>query len=249
MIGFAKKQDPAPEVPLYVIGDIHGRADLLDALLQAIDVDMADQGRPDAQLVFIGDYVDRGPQSRVVLDLLFHLQTKSAQRVICLMGNHERMMLDFLDRPDDCGTRWLRNGGVQTLEGFGLNGAYERMAPERHIEFASSLRATMDDGLEAWLRALPLWHRSGDVVCAHAAMDPARPPDAQSPETLLWGRPRLFLGSRKDGLWTVHGHTIVHAPNIAQRRIAIDTGAYYSDRLTAAAIYPNAPVRFLQTES
>jgi serine/threonine protein phosphatase 1 len=224
------------------VGDVHGRVDLLRRLLDAVTADAATRGASDEALVVtLGDYVDRGDDSRGVLALLGQDNPAPPLACLSLMGNHERMMLDFLDDPEGTGPRWFRNGGEETMASFGLIDL-----PGGWDARGALLRAAMPEGIEAWLRGLPLWFRSGDVVCAHAGLDPRRPPEAQDARTLLWGMPAFRRRARRDGLWVVHGHTIVPAPEIADRRIACDTGAYYSDCLTAAALYPGEPVRFLQ---
>lgn len=225
---------PAPESPFYAVGDVHGRADLLAEMLGLIDTDAAAQGMPDAPIVFLGDYVDRGPEAGATLATLRALDPA---RVACLMGNHERMLLDALDRPVERGDRWLTHGGMETLASYGLAHLFDAQ------EIATRLRAALPQGMEAWLRALPATWRSGDVICVHAALDPAVSPAAQDPRVLLWGRPPRR--ARSDGLWVVHGHTVVETPEITGRRVAVDTGAWVSGRLTAAAITPGAPIRFL----
>lgn len=236
---------PRPEGPLYAIGDLHGCAALMERVIEAIDRDMADQGYEAAQVVFLGDYVDRGEESRAVLEGLFGFARALPDHVTCLMGNHEKMMLDFLDRPEERGRRWLRYGGLQTLASFGVGGVTERSGPDALADCAARLREAMHEGLEDWLRALPLQWRSGDVVCVHAAMDPVVPPEMQQARDLLWGMPAFYQYERPDGIWTVHGHNVVDRANVHQRRIACDTGAYHSGRLSAAAIYPEEAVRFL----
>ena len=248
---------PLPDRPLYVIGDIHGRADLLQELFDLIDADQQDSGLEQPLAVFVGDYIDRGPDSRRVLQTLQAMQRNLADdaqaegEMLCLMGNHERMMLDFLDAPQEIGPRWLRNGGVATLDSFGIDGVPEDPPPEvldaARDALAEALGDGTDAGLAAWIRAMPLIAQSGDVAIAHAACDPDRPIDAQLPATLLWGHPEFLSRSRRDGIWVAHGHTVVSTPTVAQRRIATDTGAYFSDRLTAAILAPGAPVRFLST--
>ena len=152
------------------------------------------------------------------------------------MGNHERMMLEFLDDPAGRGARWLGNGGLQTLASFGIGGLGARPALEDMTKASEALAVALPDGMEAWLRALPLMWRSGNLVCVHAGMNPAKPPEAQEASTLLWGHPKFLSQPRRDGLWVVHGHTIVEAPEAQAGRIAVDTGAYHSGRLTAAAL-------------
>ncbi|RKF12407.1 serine/threonine protein phosphatase [Roseovarius spongiae] len=226
----------APTQPLYAIGDIHGSSALVEPLLARIDADIVEAGHADPHLVFLGDYVDRGDGSASVLEHLRALQADLPGSVTCLMGNHERMMLDFLDDPAGRGARWLANGGLQTLASFGVGGIGARPSLEDMSDAAEALHAALPAGLEAWLRALPLWWQSGNVVCVHAAMNPEKPPEAQDNRALLWGHRRFFEIPREDGLWVVHGHTITREPTVAGGRIAVDTGAYHSGRLTAAAI-------------
>ncbi|MBZ8117576.1 serine/threonine protein phosphatase [Roseovarius sp. LXJ103] len=226
----------APSQRVYAIGDVHGCADLLERLLESIDADLRAFGSDEPQLIFLGDYVDRGEASDRVLARLFALSRERPEAVRCLMGNHERMMLEFLDDPAGRGARWLGNGGLQTLASFGIGGLGARPALEDMTQASEALAAAMPEGMEAWLRALPLMWRSGNLVCVHAALDPAEPPEAQKAGTLLWGHPKFLSEPRRDGLWVVHGHTIVEEPEARSGRIAIDTGAYHSGRLTAVAI-------------
>lgn len=234
----------APEDPLYVIGDVHGCADLVEDLLERIDIDMARAGHAHPQLVFVGDYVDRGDAASEVLEHLFALQRDLPGAVTCLLGNHERMMLDFLDDPAGRGARWLANGGLQTLASYRIGGIAANAPVEDMTDASDALAAALPEGIEAWLRALPLWYRSGNVVCVHAALNPARDMEDQDERALLWGHRDFRTRPHHGGLWAVHGHTIVKEPEIAPGRIAIDTGAYYSGRLTAAAITPGT-CRFL----
>ena len=249
--------EPAPDRPLYLIGDIHGRADLLQQLFEMIDADQAAAGLEQPLAVFLGDYIDRGTDSRRVLQSL-HAMAQSLDadpeaegEMLCLMGNHERMLLDFLDDPVEAGPRWLRNGGVQTLESFGLDGVTDSAGPEvleaARDAMAEALGAGEADGLEAWLRDLPLIAQSGNVAIVHAACDPALPIDGQTAGPLLWGHPEFLIRPRRDGIWVAHGHTVVSHPAVAEGRIALDTGAWFSDRLTAAILAPGQPVRFLST--
>ncbi|MBK5928842.1 metallophosphoesterase [Rhodobaculum claviforme] len=248
---------PAPDRPLYVIGDIHGRADLLQELFDLIDADQQATGVDQPLAVFLGDYIDRGTDSRRVLQSL-HGMARSLEadpqaegEMICLMGNHERMMLDFLDAPLEAGARWLRNGGVLTLDSFGIRGVPETAPPDVLEAARDALAEALEDGREgglaAWLRDMPMIAQSGNVAMVHAACDPGRPIDAQLPATLLWGHPEFMVRPRTDGAWVVHGHTVVSTPTAREGRIALDTGAFFSDRLTAGILVPGAEVRFLST--
>ncbi len=215
----------APEQPFVAIGDVHGRDDLCDALLGRLA-----REHPDLPVVFVGDYIDRGEQSCAVLRRLM-----GRPELVCLLGNHEDMCLQFLDAPEKIGPVWMRNGGVDTLASFGV--ALQAGAGAGAFTAARDrLEAAMGAALVDWLRNRPLLWRSGNVWVSHAGADPARPMAEQPRDTLLWWRPDGR--ARDDGQRVVHGHTIVPEPEIAQGRIAIDTGAYATGRLTAAVVAP-----------
>lgn len=234
---------PAPERPLCVVGDIHGRADLLSRLLHRLEPERAASF---GQLVFVGDYVDRGPHSRDVLLRLRELCLGAPGDVVCLGGNHERMMLDFIDDPVGAGVRWLRNGGVQTLASCSIDGIAELSPPAALVEAAARLADALGPDLLSWLRALPLHLESGNVHVVHAGADPAVRMSDQDPQTLIWGHAKFASVDRSDGQWVVHGHTIVTEPMVMRGRISVDTGAWYSERLTAARIAAGE-VRFVST--
>ena len=228
--------DPAPDKPFAVIGDLHGRADLLHALLDKITSE---------QLVFVGDYIDRGDDSAGVLETLYELQSSTGGRIVCLRGNHEDMALKFLDAPRTAGARWLRNGGLQTLASYGI-GQITELADEGELAaIRDALERAMGEKLIGWLRSLPLQWKSGNVAVVHAAADPDLPMDAQENRTLLWGHRSFRQRRRNDGIWVAHGHTIVDEASAEDGRIAVDTGAYATGRLTAAQIFPGR-IEFLQ---
>ncbi len=224
----------APDQRFYVIGDIHGRLDLLQTLLAALD--------DDCPLIFVGDYVDRGEYSAQVLRHLRHLGTGPEGRAVCLKGNHEDMLLGFLDDPARMERVWMHNGGVQTLASFGLS----RINTSDPDAVAEQLRQAMGQPLLDWLQDRPLTWTSGNVTVVHAALDPAQPVDRQTARTCLWGHPRFPEKHRKDGQWVVHGHTIVTEPWIGHKVISIDTGAFATGHLTAAEISTGA-VQFIST--
>lgn len=225
----------APEGRVFVVGDVHGEAAALEALLTAIGSE-----DPEATIVFVGDYVDRGEGSADVLRRVMALNSEDPARRICLRGNHEQMMLDFLEAPERTGDRWLRYGGLQTLASFDVS----RPSGATLEALRDSLRDAMGPELVDWMQALPLRWQSGNVAVVHAAADPSVPIDRQSPQTLMWGHPNFMKATRSDGLWVVHGHTIVDAATAVDGRISVDTGAYATGRLTAACIEPGE-VRFL----
>lgn len=235
----------APEHTVYVVGDVHGCDVLLDRLLAKIERDAQLNGEADPRLVLVGDYVDRGEQSAQVLRRVHDLDL-SSPGVVCLKGNHEQMMLDFLDDPDGLGKRWLRHGGLQTLASFGIGGVTESGSGTSLRSVAETLRNAMGRALEDWVRNLETSWVSGNLVVTHAALDPELPLAAQPERFMLWGHPDFMDTARSDGLWVAHGHVVVDMPVVAQGRISVDTGAVFTGRLTAAALRPNAQPEFLQ---
>lgn len=228
--------DPDPERPVCIAGDLHGRADLLDRLLNRL---AAQPGAADCRLIFAGDMIDRGPGSAEALQRLFTLCDRPApfESVSCLMGNHERMMLDFLRAPEKAAGLWLANGGDATLQSFGidpyrpLEGGRRDPAPLR-----DALLQAIAPGLLDWLQNLPLLWSENNLAVVHAGADPRRPLPKQDSRTLIWGHPAFARRLRRDGIWIVHGHTVVANPGICDGRISVDTGAWRSGRLSAAWI-------------
>lgn len=229
---------PRPERSCFVIADIHGRADLLEQALTEIE---ARDPSHAAELVFLGDYVDRGPDSAAVLHQLHQLAKQQSSRVICLMGNHERMMLDFLQEPELHARRWLPAGGQETLLSFGIGHPPAEAADSRESWLADQLRQRLGNTLLTWLSQLPLWWKSGSLLAVHAYSDPTRAPAEQNAATLLWARPPRVQRPRADGLWVVHGHTVLPEPRVAQGHIAIDTGAWRGGGLTVAEFSGDTP--------
>lgn len=209
--------------PVFVIGDVHGRFDLLEKLLA--------KAVPGEQIICVGDYVDRGDNSAGVLRLLM-----SRDDVICLMGNHEQMMLKFLDNPEKAGSRWLRYGGLQTLASFGVSGVTETSKGELLTQAATALIAAMGPEMVEWLRGLPVMFETGNLTVVHAGADPTMPISMQGRSTLMWGHADFATVMRTDGRWIAHGHTIVDQPSAENGKISTDTGAYATGTLTAARI-------------
>lgn len=216
---------PRPVPPVCVIGDLHGRADLLDRMLALV---AAQQDAAAARVIFAGDMIDRGPGSAAVLARVQALV--EAGRALALMGNHERMMLDFLDAPAVAGPLWLTNGGDATLASFGLT----PWRPGDPAALAEALRRALPPGQEAWLRGLPLLWREGALVVSHAGLDPGRAVEDQKPQVLLWGHRDFLRKRRGDGIWVVHGHVIQPILRAEAGRIGTDTGAFATGLLSAA---------------
>lgn len=228
-----------PSVPegsrVYAVGDIHGRADLLARLLIRIAKD-AEQAAPVDRrvLVFLGDYVDRGPDSDRVLDILLEGIPLGFEPVF-LMGNHEQFMLDFLDK-GLLGESWLSNGGRATLFSYGLDALGFCQGTTILADLRADLQETLPASHRAFLGSLRLSHREGDYFFVHAGVRPGVPLESQDPFDLLWIR-GSFLSSREDfGAVVVHGHSIEPEPEVRANRIGIDTGAYRSGRLTCLVL-------------
>jgi len=240
---------PRPDTASYVVGDIHGRADLLELMLELIDAHIGGTAAADPRLVFVGDYVDHGPDSAGVVRRLRELTRDFPANVSCLMGNHERMLLDFLADPPLRGPRWLREGGAATLGSCRVDAddLHPAAPAEAWSHAATRLKGALGHDTLEWLRALPLSWSSGNLWVVHAGADPARPMADQTARVLLWGHPEFDSAPRGDDAWVAHGHVEQDAPTLADGRIGIDTAAWSTGRLTAVAIQPDGRHAFLQT--
>ena len=224
---------------IYAVGDVHGCAGLLDALLAAIARDAAD--RPH-ELVFLGDYVDRGADSKGVIDRLIALRARQAGTVF-LKGNHEQAMLDFLDRPD-LNEEWLHWGGDKTLESYGVEDIWRK----RVDTLAAELAERLPDAHRAFLVDLRLWTVIGDYAFVHAGFKPGVALVDQSEEACLWIRSEFHNAApdQRPDKTVVHGHHPVRKPLDAGWRIDVDTGAVWSDALTAVVL-EGTTRRFIST--
>jgi len=235
----------APGRRLYAIGDIHGRADLLGALLGQIEADARAHAMPGVQptLVFLGDYVDCGLDARRCVEILIALAGGPFEAHF-LKGRRDDLLLQFLEHPS-AGARWLRKGGAETLFSYGVR------VPAEHdgqalAGAAAALRAAMPATHLAFFRNLQLHVRFGDYVFVHAGLKPGVALEDQAERDLL-GIREPFLSSRERWPFVVvHGHTPVERLYRDGRRIAVDTGAYVTGRLTAVCLDGEA-VRTLST--
>ena len=250
--GSGPASGPAATVPpgtrVYAVGDSHGCAQLLGALHVAI---LEDSAAADARAapaerrvaVYLGDYIDRGPDSRGLLEMLI-AEPLPGFEAIHLMGNHDLFMRQFLDG-EDVTAIWMMNGGAATLRSYGVDpGALHRIGGG-----AGRVRAELEARLPAahrgFLSRLRLSHVEGGYFFAHAGVRPGVPLEDQDAHDLVWIR-EPFLSSKADhGKVVVHGHTPVSAPELRANRIGIDTGACYGGRLTALVLEGDER-RFLQ---
>ncbi|MEG3617103.1 metallophosphoesterase family protein [Magnetovibrio sp. PR-2] len=235
----------SPSIPpgtrVYAVGDIHGRSDLLDQLLQTIAKDSV--SAPDeVHLVFLGDYVDRGPDSKRVLERFVGLKRERPFidfEIHILKGNHEVLMETFLNGDD--GDIWFNAGGLATLVSYDVP-----YLPKDGPMMRESLAYALPKSHKKLLSKMENIHCVGDYAFVHAGVRPGVPIDQQDPDDLTWIR-RVFLDSEEDfGKMVVHGHTPVAVPDVLPNRIAIDTKAWCSNTLTAIVLEGESQ-RFLST--
>jgi serine/threonine protein phosphatase 1 len=222
-----------PGCRAYAIGDVHGRLDLLVDLLAMIEADNARRPAAKTWLVFLGDLIDRGPDSRGVVDLLATRPPGFARNVF-LQGNHEEFFLGVLGGDDSGVQHWLTYGGTECAESYGLGNGWmlnstpaaimERLierVPESHVRFLEQMADSF---------------RFGDYLFVHAGIRPGVALDRQTSRDLRWIREGFLDDQTDHGVMVVHGHTIVERPEQHPNRIAIDTGAYRYGTLTALGI-------------
>jgi serine/threonine protein phosphatase 1 len=226
----------APRLPdglrIYAIGDIHGCADLLEGLLQQIDMDCTLYPANRPIVVFLGDYIDRGPASSEVLDLL--LGCERTKEAVFLKGNHETYVHRFLSEPavlDD----WRQCGGLETLVSYGLKPSINPDVPEQ-TKLAEEFAKTIPKRHLKFLESLNLSFSCGDYLFVHAGIRPGVPLRKQREEDLLWIREEFLSSEQQFEKFVVHGHTPVAMPDIRSNRINIDTGAFATGRLTCIVI-------------
>jgi len=243
-LGEAKNASGPQGCRAYVIGDVHGRLDLLTELMGRIERDIAAAPGLRHVVVFLGDLIDRGPNSKGVIDFLSWHKPQD-YKVIYLMGNHEETFLSVLNGDRGALTQWFRFGGRECVKSYGVTDLLRiehaprellndiiAAVPRRHREFIESF----DDSF-----------RFGDYVCVHAGIRPGLALEEQDPHDLRWIREEFMESSADHGFVTVHGHTVVAEPEEASNRISIDTGAWQTGRLTALVIEGETR-RFIITE-
>lgn len=226
----------APRLPegtrIYAIGDVHGRADLLDKVLSRIDAHVATHPIARPVHLFVGDYIDRGPASREVLDLL--INCSQGREMVFLRGNHDVFIGDFLKNPAVL-RDWSRIGGLETLMSYGLRPPLNADAATQ-TELAKALERALPQPHRAFLNGLISSFTCGGYFFAHAGVRPGVPLKKQREEDLLWIRDEFLLHEEDFGKIIVHGHTPVRELDIRPNRINIDTGAYVTGRLTCVIL-------------
>ncbi|MCZ6467059.1 MAG: metallophosphoesterase family protein [Alphaproteobacteria bacterium] len=231
---------------MYAVGDIHGRVDLLAALHDRILDDAAAVTAGRKVLVYLGDYVDRGPCSFAVVDMLIEAPLEGFE-IVHLKGNHEDFLLRFVEEENlEEADLWFINGGDATLHSYKV--------PLLTLPFGL---AELETARRAFLAALPpshmtffqglkMFHVEGDYLFVHAGIKPGVPLDEQNEEDLLWIREEFLDSDAAFGHMVVHGHTPAAETDVRPNRIGIDTGAFYTDRLTCLVVEGDS-MRFLHT--
>jgi serine/threonine protein phosphatase 1 len=226
----------APRTPegvrIYAVGDIHGRADLLEQVLASIDADIAAYPAGRVIQIFLGDYIDRGRHSRQVVDAL--IRRAGTHRIVCLKGNHETYVSDFIRDPAILG-QWRYFGGLETLVSYGLSPSINAQEDEQRA-LAEAFNAALPHSHRHFLWNLKPAFVCGDYFFAHAGVRPGVPLSKQQEQDLLWIRDDFLLCEENFGKIVVHGHTPVKKPDIRQNRINIDTGAYATGTLTCLVL-------------
>ncbi|AEV39211.1 metallophosphoesterase [Pseudovibrio sp. FO-BEG1] len=228
---------PYPTLPegtrIYAVGDIHGRLDLLETMGKAIESDLKKRPIADPVTVFLGDYIDRGPDSQGVIDFLVDNHHRTP-RQICLKGNHEASLLEFLE---DAGTlyHWEDLGGMETLLSYGLS-HHDLMGSAGAESVQTIFRENFSKLHETFFRSLELYYKRGDYLFVHAGIRPEVALEEQSEDELMWIRGPFLNYEKSFGLFVVHGHTPVEHIDRRTNRLDVDTEAYASGQLTCAVL-------------
>jgi serine/threonine protein phosphatase 1 len=217
----------------YAVGDIHGRLDLLDIMLRRIEEDRSKRPLKKTYIIFLGDLIDRGPDSAGVVERLRHYRPRDATPIF-LGGNHEEVLLRILAGERGILPNWLKFGGAECAESYGISAA-----ALRHLEEGMAIKR-LQSGFpplhREFLQGFADTFRFGDYLFVHAGIRPGVAIDRQTQADLRWIRDPFLTDSKEHGCMVVHGHTIVEEVEERPNRIGIDTGAYQSGVLTALAV-------------
>lgn len=217
---------------LYIIGDIHGRSDLLDRIVDEINRDINEFGWQESLTITLGDYVDRGPDSRGVLDRLS--RNPFPTDYIALKGNHEAIFEEFVNQPS-VANHWRDLGGLETLHSYGVP-MDNLMLGKGFEEAARALSAVIPEAHRTFLASLKTHISIDNCFLCHAGVRPNVPLDRQNANDLLWIRDE-FLNSRQSfGKMIIHGHTPNEWPEVRPNRVNLDTGAFATGRLTCLVL-------------
>ena len=231
------QQSTPPAVPagrrIYAVGDVHGRRDLLEQLLCRVQSHAASAAPAQNMLVLLGDYIDRGPDSKGVIDMLLGLNLPGWDKVF-LRGNHDQALLDFLNDPGFY-RAWRSYGAPETLLSYGVKPPLFDSEAE-FIKARDALAEKLPRAHRDFLHGLANSHEAGDYFFVHAGVRPGIALDRQMIEDLLWIRDDFLNSSRSFGKFVVHGHTPTERPIRRSNRLGLDTGAHATGCLTAAVL-------------
>lgn len=233
MSGVIFRDASGPETTrLYAIGDVHGRLDLLEEMHGLINADLDRRPAHDWRIIHLGDYIDRGPASKGVLEFLIDASSRD-EHMVSLLGNHDDGFLHYLATGDTAGIFAL-HGGAETAHSYGMEldfsdpakarrrfEAFVNMVPQTHVDF---------------IRSMPRWLAFGDFFFCHAGINPALPLDAQDPEELIWIRTPFLKWTEPFEKVVIHGHTPQDMIDIQPNRVNLDTYAWKSGVLSAIVI-------------
>jgi serine/threonine protein phosphatase 1 len=231
-------------VRIYAFGDVHGRADLLRGVFAAIEKDRGEAIGLRHVIVGLGDYVDRGGAVHDVLQMLIH--GVDGCELVALRGNHEQMLLDFLEDPQRHGTAWIANGALDTLRAYGVDiGGIGRPNDAELRSIRDAFARSIPPSHLLFLEHLALSYTSGDYFFAHAGVRPTKSVEQQVARDLLWIRQGFADRDEPTDKFVVHGHTPVEQPYFGRYRVNLDTGAYFTNRLSCLVL-ENTAVRLLE---
>ena len=240
MVMTATQNPLRPKLPngvrIYALSDIHGCAHLLEQMFAVIDADMANSRPYRAIEVFLGDYIDRGPDSRRTLDLL--ISRSRRRNTVFLKGNHEAYFNSVLDDPSRTAD-WFQFGGLQTLMSYGMSAAPD-LSNDEQFDLVRELTSAMPPQHIAFLRQLRPTFTCGDFFFVHAGVRPGIPLSEQREQDLLWISDEFLQSKKRFGKYVVHGHTPVRQAELLENRANIDTGAYATGNLTLLSIQGNS---------
>jgi serine/threonine protein phosphatase 1 len=239
----ARAQPVPPGQRVYAIGDIHGCAALLDRMHRLIRADLASHPVAEPGIIYLGDYCDRGPDSRGVYQRLIE-PAADLPAAIALKGNHEEMFERFIREPDMF-QAWRDLGGLETLASYGVDPKLLLMKRD-YSAAQEALLVQMPEAHRAFIAGLASSFSWGPYYFCHAGVRPGIPLDKQVPADLLWIRHQFLASQANHGRRVVHGHTPCDEPEVLPNRINVDTGAYATGRLTAAVLDTDG-LRWLQT--
>lgn len=220
-------------VRAYAVGDIHGRADLVEKMLAFIAEDAARNNAQQVVEIFLGDYIDRGGEAKQVIEQLIRPPENGHERV-CLCGNHEQIMLEFLDEPQ-LFRSWSQHGAMGTFLSYGVEIPRD-VSQDPSFSFHAQLCEKLPDSHLQWLEALKASYSLGDYFFAHAGINPEQPLEAQDPSDLYWIRREFLEATGPFEKYIVHGHTPQSEPELLPHRANLDVSAAETDQLACLII-------------